>query len=129
MQNQERHERLVKIVKDQMVAGYMRAIALAEANGMDVEDFKALGRETLLGLFLSVNDVGMDEQPGAVRLAELERRLREFMENGMTTYDRILIDEENGERASALRLCEQKSLTSQNGAGEMDSAAATKETL
>ena len=118
-------------IRKLMVDGYMDAIGFAESEAVSIQDFQHLARQILLGLFLSVNEIGMDNVSGENRLRNLEHNLKAFMDAGMTMFDQQLIDEENAARAgvpprgnqtsdSALRLCPDKSLTFKNTAGGID---------
>ena len=115
-------------IRKLMVDGYMDAIGYAESESVSITDFQHLARQILLGLFLSVNEIGMDNVSGENRLRNLEHNFKAFMDAGMTMFDRQLIDEENAARAgvppqgnaSALRLCPEKSLTFKNAAGGID---------
>ena len=56
-------------IKEEIVNGYLKASALAEASGVMIQDFQLWVSQALLGVFLSVNEVGStDEMPEEIRM-------------------------------------------------------------
>jgi hypothetical protein len=107
--DKEINESMVRAV---IADAYINAVGAAEQRDMAVDDFKSVMRATLLGIFISVNECGLDHLPGPARLADLENSLHEFTRAGLKMFERDLVDMANAAASNrALRLCAEKTLT------------------
>ncbi len=110
--DKEINESMVRAV---IADAYINAVGAAEQRGMAVDDFKSVMRATLLGIFISVNECGLDHLPAPERLADLDRSLRDFAHAGVSMFERDLVDMANAAASNrALRLCAEKTLTNPN---------------
>jgi hypothetical protein len=119
-------------IRKSVVDGYMRALDIAETNEVGVDEFKNVLRELLLGLFMSVNEIGMDHLPPDVRVQDLKNNFDVFAINGMSSFAQHIIDDANNKlskfaRIRAMRLCNEKNLTNQTRPSEDESRFETGE--
>lgn len=113
-------------IKDLVVGGYLKSMDLAQSNDVPPEAFKTMMRQTIIGLFLSVNDIGLDHLRPEVRAADLKRNLDEFSTYAISLFDELLTDEANRRNFSAA--CEsEKTLTSEDGDGRITRIGEFKE--
>lgn len=80
-----------KIIKDAMVEGYLKAMGIAEESGVPPQDFQLWASQTLLGLFLSINEISSnDSVPEEIRLQIFQSSVDGFRAHALEMFQEFL---------------------------------------